>query len=52
MSHFPSTGETMLFNVDFSRSHTFDLHIDGKVRRMELGPSEFKKVPRKDNTDG
>ena len=44
VSHFPSTGETMLFNVDFSRSHAFDLHFNGTVRRIGLGPSEFRIV--------
>ena len=52
VSHFPSTGETMLFNVDFTRSHTFDLHSGGKVQRIELGPSEFKTMQQRIGKDG
>lgn len=44
LSHFPSTGKTMLFNVDFARPHTVALHRGGEVRTVTLAPSEFYSI--------
>ena len=46
VSHFPSNGMTMLFNIDFQRSHTVDLHRGEKVETVTLGPQEWKGIPR------
>jgi len=44
LSHFPLNGKTMLFNVDFVKSHTVDLHRNGKTETVTLKPSEMKIV--------
>ena len=44
LSHFPSNGRTMLFNLDFEKPHTIDLHRPGKVEKVTLAPSEFKTI--------
>ena len=30
-----------LFNVDFEKAHTVDLHFGGKVKTLELLPNEL-----------
>ena len=46
LAHYSSTGKTMLFNIDFARSHTIELHRGGKTERVVLGPSEFRRFDR------
>ena len=40
-SYFPSTKEVILFNVDFEKAHTVDLHFGGKVKTLALPPNEL-----------
>ena len=40
-SYFPSTKEVILFNVDFEKAHTVDLHFSGKVKTLALPPNEL-----------
>jgi len=42
-SYFPSTKEILLFNVDFEKSHTIDLHVGGEVRTLTLAPQELRR---------
>ena len=42
VSHFPEDGRTLLFNVDFEKPHTIDLHVGGTCRTVTLAPQELK----------
>jgi hypothetical protein len=43
-SYFPSNGKTYMMNIDFSRSHEFNLHKGNSKGKIKLGPLEFITV--------
>lgn len=42
LSHFDASAKTLLFNIDFERPHTIDLHRAGAVETVELAPQELR----------
>jgi len=45
-SYFPEDGTICLFNVDFVRPHTFDLHRFGKTETVTLAPQELRLLKK------
>ena len=44
VSHFPEGGETLLYNIDFEKPHTVDLHLAGATRTITVAAQELKRI--------
>ena len=43
-SHFPNEKLVLLYNIDFEKPHTIDLHAFGKTTAATLAPQELRRV--------
>ena len=43
-THFPENGEICLYNIDFDRPHTIQLHQGGNATAITLAPTEFRMI--------
>ena len=44
VSHFPEGGETLLYNIDFEKPHTVNLHLAGSTSTITLAAQELKRL--------